>query len=100
MLTGRREDPTKCGKGLHDWIEENIYTTPSSGIQACRPCRNESRKKPEEERHPLGAGHCRRGHAYTPENTRKVVRFIGGTRTIARICIACESLRKRTGFRR
>ena len=32
----RRPDPTKCGKGLHDWVEENIYHTTSG--DRCKPC--------------------------------------------------------------
>ena len=29
-----------CRKRLHDWIPENIYTSPSTGRQTCRPCRS------------------------------------------------------------
>lgn len=33
-----RPDPTKCGKGLHEWQAANIYTDPK-GRQVCRPCK-------------------------------------------------------------
>lgn len=40
----RRQLETHCAKGLHEWSEENVYTSPS-GERACRACRSATRKK-------------------------------------------------------
>lgn len=37
-----RPDPTKCGKGLHDWTPENIRPQPRGG--RCRLCTNASQR--------------------------------------------------------
>lgn len=99
MKTGIREDPTKCGKGLHEWIEENIYTNPSSGIRTCKPCKVE-RRSSDAPTHARTSNHCRKGHEYTPENTRKSVRFIGGKKYIERHCIQCAKDRRKTSWSR
>jgi len=84
----RPDGSTKCAKGLHDWVEENIYTEPG-GKRTCRPCKTEARKKKPEDRHRLGANYCHRGHEFTPENTKKQARMVNGVKKISRTCRAC-----------
>lgn len=86
----RPDGSTTCAKGLHPWTEENIYTIPSSGARTCRACRAEQKSKPANEVHPQGSLHCRRGHAWTPENTLKRVKMVDGKKTIHRTCRACK----------
>lgn len=89
--TTPRPDPTKCWKGLHDWTEENLYFDEVRGKTTCRPCRVEARKASTRgEAHPKNADHCRKGHRYTVENTRKRARMVNGQKTIVRQCIQCE----------
>lgn len=89
--TTPRTDPTKCRKGLHDWVEENLYVDPKGGKLTCKPCRAEARKvSTRGEAHPKNASHCRKGHPYTLENTRKKVRMRDGQKEIHRQCIQCE----------
>lgn len=89
--TTSRPDPTKCRSGLHDWVEENLYVDPLLGKTTCRLCKAEARKSFDRgESHPKNAEHCRKGHPYTLENTRKKVRMVNGQKTIARQCIQCE----------
>lgn len=95
-----RPDPTKCFKGLHDWIPENLYTD-GDGHTTCRLCKNEARLRHlRGEAHPKNSDHCRRGHKYTPENTRKKVRFVKGVKTIQRGCRQCEEDAKKTTAQR
>jgi len=92
-----RPDPTKCGRGLHDWTPENIYTDEKTGHQTCRSCKRErNRARDLGEAHPRNSGHCRKGHAYTPENTRKSVRFRNGVKEIHRSCKQCAKDSART----
>ena len=63
---------THCGSGKHLWLDENIATNKAAGKRYCRLCANErsraytkARAKPKPER-----THCKRGHAFTAENTR------------------------------
>lgn len=87
----RTEGSETCAKGLHPWVEENIYTNPNNPSQrTCRACRKARKDTPPEERHPKGANHCKRGHEYTPENTQKRVKIINGQKQISRTCIACK----------
>lgn len=87
----RRPDGSEtCAKGLHPWIEENIYTNPGNGAKTCRICRRETSAKSPEERHPHGSNHCKRGHEYTPQNTQKRVKMVNGEKQISRTCIACK----------
>lgn len=95
-----RSDPTKCAKGLHDWTEENIYTNPTTGSRGCRLCKLEATRKPPEERHHKGSGHCRRGHPYTVENTIKMARIKNGVKEIVRTCRQCKKDSTKTGFKR
>lgn len=96
MTYTTRPDETKCFKQLHDWTPENIYTGPD-GKQTCRPCKTEARRAHlRGEAHPKNSGHCRKGHAYTPENTRKKVHFRNGKKEIHRQCIRCELDAQRT----
>lgn len=82
-----------CRKGLHAWVEENIYTDPQ-GHRTCRPCKTTAQKNPDP--HPMGTNRCRRGHEYTPENTKKRVRMINGEKRIYRDCITCAKQGART----
>lgn len=95
-----RSDLTKCAKGLHDWTEENIYTNPTTGQRTCRPCKLDRMAKPPQERHHKGSGHCRRGHAYTVENTIKMARMVNGKKEIHRTCRQCKKDTRKTGFQR
>lgn len=98
-MSSVREDPTKCRKGLHDWVPENIYTDPIQHKDRCRECekdRIKATKTGEHTPHPHGSGHCRKGHAYTPENTRKTAKIINGAKVIQRHCIRCAEDARRT----
>lgn len=86
----RPDGSTTCAKGLHSWVEENIYTEPKSGKKICKLCRQETKKKPPEERRQYGTNHCARGHEYTPENTQKKVKIVNGVKNIVRTCITCK----------
>jgi len=98
--TTGRPDPTKCWSGKHDWIPENLRKG-TDGRDRCKPCNDERNKAVAEgleQRHPNGAQHCRRGHAYTPENTRKKVRFRNGKKEIVRQCVQCEKDSRKTTY--
>lgn len=98
-MSSVREDPTKCRKGLHDWVPDNIYIDPVLHKERCRKCEADRKKAirtGEHVPHPRNSGHCRKGHAYTPENTRKKAVMINGEKKIERSCIRCSTDSKRT----
>lgn len=94
-----RLDPTKCRSGRHEWVPENIFTE-RSGKMTCRTCKDESRERwLRGESHPQNANHCRRGHSYTPENTKKKVKIVDGKKQIVRQCIQCTKDALKTSVR-
>lgn len=97
--TAVRPDPTKCLKLKHEWVEENIYTSPD-GHHRCRPCRNDRqrtglatkrRQRPEATRR-YNTDHCRNGHEYTAENTYRAPN--NGSRR----CITCRENHRKTHY--
>jgi hypothetical protein len=83
VAPNRRPDPTKCGSGLHDWIEENIYTDPK-GTQTCRPCK---RIRETDKRYNRWTPVCDQGHELTPDNTRDY-------KGVPRFCRTCAAERR------
>lgn len=86
----RPDGSTTCAKGLHPWVEENIYTNPKTGYRTCKPCKKVRKDLPPEQRHSKGSNHCKRGHEYTPENTQKRVKIVNGEKQYSRTCMACK----------
>lgn len=94
----RPDDSETCAKGLHPWIEENIYINPTSGHRTCKPCRRIQSAKTPEERHPQHSLHCQRGHSWTPENTIKRAKIVNGVKQIIRTCRACKKYNDRSYY--
>lgn len=95
-VSSNRLDPEKCHKGLHDW-ETSKRVNSSTGREFCGACDDERRRDVragEREQHPQNAGHCRKGHPYTLENTQKRARMIKGKKVIERSCRRCNHEKK------
>ena len=93
---------THCPRG-HPYNDANtrIANRPSGNTaRICRACRsiryflNEKPKRPRRYVNNADKTHCKRGHEFTPENTRLYTWKNG--KTIARFCRACERIRERS----
>lgn len=83
-----RKVKTKCTKGLHEWIDENIVVY--GGVNRCKPCIDLYYKRRITDALENGlSGECRNGHKRTDENSTF------NPRTGAVICKTCRNARDR-----
>jgi hypothetical protein len=79
-----------CKAGLHEMTPDNSYTRPQGGKAVCRTCTRDRYR--EWERKARGKGqvlnaqktHCKRGHEFTPDNTKLDTRGHRTCRTCSR----------------
>ena len=101
-MGSNRLDPEKCHAELHDW-EENKRPNATTGRYFCGACDDERRAAVaagERDSHKQNAGHCRRGHPYTLENTVKRARMVKGKKVVERACKRCNHENKYNTTRR